>query len=94
MACLADGGLGTNFFAQGLSAGDSPQVWNVMRRQSVRAAHAASLAVGSDLILINGFSANRPRLGHHRQGDPVVALNRSAAEVERDVVEDHRRRPG
>ena len=66
MACLADGDLGTSFFAQGLSAGDSPQVWNVTRHQSVRAAHDASLAAGSDLILTNGFSANRPRLELHR----------------------------
>ena len=91
---LADGGLGTSFFAQGLPAGDSPEVWNVTRRQSVRAAHAAFLAAGSDLILTNSFGANRPRLELHRQGDQVAALNRAAAEVACDAVEDHRRRTG
>ena len=91
---LAAGGLGTSFFAQGLPAGDGPEVWNVTRRQSVRAAHAAFLAAGSDLILTNSFGANRPRLELHRQGDQVAALNRAAAEVARDAVEDHRRRTG
>ena len=43
------------------------------RRQSVRA-HAAFLAAGSDLILMTGFGANRPRLEPHRQGDQVAAL--------------------
>ena len=94
MARLSAGGLGTSFVAQGLSAGDIPEVWNVTRRQSVRAAHAAFLAAGSDLILTNSFDANRPRLELHRQGDQVAALNRAAAEVARDAVEDHRRRTG
>ena len=94
MACLADGGLGTGFFAQGLFAGDSPEVWNVTRRQSVRAAHAAFVAAGSDLILTNSFGANCPRLEIYRQGDQVAALNRAAAEVARDAGEDHRRLTG
>lgn len=69
MACLPAGGLGTSFVTQGLSAGDSPEVWNVTRRQSVRAAHAATVAAGSVLILTNSFCANRPRLELHRQAD-------------------------
>ena len=69
MARLSAGGLGTSFVAQGLSAGDIPEVWNVTRRQSVRAAHATFLAAGSDLILTNSFGANPPRLELHRQAD-------------------------
>lgn len=69
MARLSAGGLGTSFVAQGLSAGDIPEVWNVTRRQSVRAALATFLAAGSDLILTNSFGANPPRLELHRQAD-------------------------
>ena len=69
MACLPAGGLGTSFVAQGLVAGDSPEVCNVTRRKSVRAAHTALLAAGSDRILSNSFGANRPRLEPHRQAD-------------------------
>ena len=56
-----DGGMGTMLQAAGLSAGASPDVWNITNPDAVRAIHAAYLAAGADVITSNTFGSTQPR---------------------------------
>src|SRR5215217_5876389 len=85
---LADGGMGTGLFAQGLTTGDSPELWNIEHPDSVRAVHAGFVAAGSDIILTNSFGGNRQRLKLHNAQDRVAELNRAAARVAREAADE------
>ena len=56
-----DGGMGTMLQSAGLPAGASPDAWNITNPDAVRAAHAAYLAVGADVITSNTFGSTVPR---------------------------------
>jgi methionine synthase I (cobalamin-dependent) len=85
---LADGGMGTGLFAQGLTTGDSPEIWNVERPDAVRAVHHGFVEAGSDVILTNSFGGNRRRLALHGAEARVGELNRAAARVAREATDD------
>ena len=89
---LADGGMGTGLFAEGLTSGDSPELWNVERPDAVRAVHRGFVEAGSDLILTNSFGGNRRRLALHGAQDRVAELNRAAARVAREATKGAGRR--
>ena len=76
---LADGAMGTQLFAVGLSAGDPPEAWNVHHPQEVRAIHRGYLRAGADLVVTNSFGGTRFRLALHSLQDRVVELNEAAA---------------
>jgi 5-methyltetrahydrofolate--homocysteine methyltransferase len=84
---LADGGMGTGLFAQGLTTGDSPELWNVEESEKVAAVHRGFVEAGSDIILTNSFGGNRHRLKLHGAQDRVGELNRAAAAVARSVAD-------
>ena len=84
---LADGGMGTGLFAQGLTTGDSPELWNLDQAEKVEAVHRGFLAAGSDIILTNSFGGNRHRLKLHQLQDRVAELNRAAAAVARRAAD-------
>lgn len=84
---LADGGMGTGLFAQGLTTGDSPELWNVEHPERVAAVHRGFVEAGSDIILTNSFGGNRHRLKLHGAQGRVRELNRAAAEVARGVAD-------
>ncbi len=91
-ALLADGGMGTGLFAQGLVTGDNPELWNVDHPDKVRAVHAGFVAAGSDIVLTNSFGGNRYRLKLHGHQDRVRELNLAAARVARSAAETAGRR--
>lgn len=91
-ALLADGGMGTGLFAQGLVTGDNPELWNVDHPDRVRTVHAGFVAAGSDIILTNSFGGNRYRLKLHGHQDRVRELNLAAARVARSAAETAGRR--
>ncbi|HMR30338.1 MAG TPA: betaine--homocysteine S-methyltransferase [Geminicoccaceae bacterium] len=91
-ALLADGGMGTGLFAQGLVTGDNPELWNVDHPDRVGAVHAGFVAAGSDIILTNSFGGNRYRLKLHGHQDRVRELNVAAARVARRAAEAAGRR--
>ena len=76
---VADGAMGTQLFAVGLSAGDPPEAWNVHHAEQVRAIHRAYLRAGADLVVTNSFGGTRFRLALHDLQDRVVELNAAAA---------------
>jgi 5-methyltetrahydrofolate--homocysteine methyltransferase len=84
---LADGGMGTGLFAQGLVTGDNPELWNVDHPDRVRAVHAGFVGAGSDIVLTNSFGGNRYRLKLHGHQDRVRELNIAAAKVARSAAE-------
>ena len=95
--CLvADGAMGTQLFAVGLSAGDPPEAWNVHHAERVRAIHRAYFRAGADLVVTNSFGGTRFRLALHSLEDQVVELNEAAARnarIEADAESERAGRP-
>ena len=84
---LADGATGTQLFAMGLEAGDSPELWNADQPDNIRKLYQAPVDAGSDLFLTNSFGGNAARLKLHAAQSRVRELNRIAAEIGRGVAD-------
>ncbi|SIT84583.1 betaine--homocysteine S-methyltransferase [Pontibaca methylaminivorans] len=84
---LADGATGTNLFAMGLPAGETPEIWNAEQPEKIRALYRGAVDAGSDLFLTNTFGGNAARLKLHQAQARVHELNRIGAELARDVAE-------
>jgi methionine synthase I (cobalamin-dependent) len=80
---LADGAMGSNLFARGLTSGDAPEFWNVERPQTIRELQRSFIEAGADIILTNSFGGTRHRLKLHRAEDRVAQLNEAAAGLAR-----------
>ena len=91
---VADGAMGTQLFAVGLSAGDPPEAWNVHHTEEVRAIHRAYLRAGADLVITNSFGGTSFRLTLHNLQDQVVELNAAAARNARIEVDAEMERAG
>ena len=91
---VADGAMGTQLFAVGLSAGDPPEAWNVHHGEEVRAIHRAYLQAGADLVITNSFGGTRFRLALHNMQDRVVELNAAAARIARIEADAEAERAG
>jgi len=89
---LADGATGTNLFEAGLTAGESPELWNTTRADAVRALHQSFVDAGADVILTNSFGANRRRLALHGPEGRTRELARFAAENACEVAKGAVRR--
>ncbi|MCL6709444.1 betaine--homocysteine S-methyltransferase [Pseudomonas sp. R2.Fl] len=84
---LADGATGTNLFAQGLQAGEAPELWNEDEPQKIVKLHQDFVDAGADIILTNSFGGTRHRLKLHNAQDRVFELNKKAAEIARSVAD-------
>lgn len=91
---VADGAMGTQLFAVGLSAGDPPEAWNVHHTGEVRAIHRSYLRAGADLVVTNSFGGTRFRLALHGLDDEVVELNEAAARNARVEADAEAERTG
>jgi len=91
---VADGAMGTQLFAVGLSAGDPPEAWNVHHTEEVRAIHRAYLRAGADLVITNSFGGTRFRLALHNLQDRVIELNAAAARNARIEADAEAERAG
>lgn len=80
---VADGPMGTQLFAAGLTAGWSPEEWNLSHPDEVRAVHRGYLRAGADLIVTNSFGGNCFRQSLHGFEHRVDELNRAAAQIGR-----------
>ncbi len=89
---MADGAIGTNLFAMGLEAGEPPELWNTDHPDRIRALHQGFVDAGSDIILTNSFGGTCYRLKLHNHQDRAFELNKTAAELARDVA-DRAQRP-
>ncbi len=91
---VADGAMGTQLFAVGLSAGDPPEAWNVHHDAEVRAIHRSYLRAGADLVITNSFGGTSFRLALHRMQDRVAELNEAAARIARIEADAEAERAG
>ena len=80
---LADGAMGSNLFACGLTSGDAPELWNVQHPERIAALHRQFIEAGADIILTNTFGGTRQRLKLHGAQDRVGELNEAAARIAR-----------
>ena len=84
---LADGATGTNLFNMGLQSGDAPELWNTDEPKKIMALYQGSVDAGSDLFLTNSFGGTAARLKLHDAQGRVRELNRTAAELGREVAD-------
>lgn len=84
---VLDGAMGTMLMAAGLTSGASPEEWNVIYPDRVRAVHRHYIEAGSHIILTNSFGGTRFRLKLHNFQDRVYELNHAAAAIARAEIE-------
>ncbi len=92
---VADGATGTLLQTMGLAPGEAPEAWLFKQPDKIRALHRGYVEAGSDLILTCTFGGTRFRLADHSLqstdavsvGDRVVAVNRRAAELAREIAD-------
>jgi methionine synthase I (cobalamin-dependent) len=86
---VIDGGMGTLLQDMGLDDGGSGELWNVERPDVVRDAHRAYAEAGARILTTNTFGGSRPRLEMHGLEDRVHELNEAAAQLAREVADEH-----
>ena len=91
---VADGAMGTQLFAAGLSAGWSPEEWNLSHPDEIRAVHRGYLQAGADLIVTNSFGGNCFRQSLHGFEHRVGELNQAAAQIGRLEADAEMERSG
>ena len=84
---IADGAMGTNLFALGLTTGDAPELWNLDHPDRVESVHRDMIDAGADIVLTNTFGANRYRLALHGLEDRVAELNAAGVQVARAAAD-------
>ncbi|MCF6286089.1 MAG: homocysteine S-methyltransferase family protein [Candidatus Hydrogenedentes bacterium] len=85
---ISDGAWGTFLIANGLKAGECPELWNVEHPDVVRGIAEKYVAVGSDIITTNSFGGSRLKLDAYGLADRTVELNRAAARLSREAAGD------
>jgi methionine synthase I (cobalamin-dependent) len=78
---VTDGAWGTELQARGLSPGDCPDEWNLIRPAAVEEVARAYVEAGSRVILTNTFRSNRVTLAGHGLAEKTVELNRAGAAI-------------
>ncbi len=67
-----DGAMGTILQANGLAAGELPELWNLTHPEVIADIHRRYLEAGADIIKTNTFGANGAKL--HNCGYPVTEI--------------------
>lgn len=78
---ITDGAWGTQLQAQGLGAGECPDIWNLTYPERVEKVARAYVEAGSQVILTNTFGGTRMRLADHDAGDKTAAINKAGVEI-------------
>jgi 5-methyltetrahydrofolate--homocysteine methyltransferase len=78
---LTDGAWGTELFAQGLGAGECPDVRKLMFPDRVLDVASAYAGAGSRVIRTNTFGANRITLGRHGLAHRTREINQAGVEI-------------
>lgn len=84
---LFDGGMGTLLQEAGLSAGELPEVWNLLHPETVRGIHRDYLDVGADIVTTNTFGANAlkfPPSGKY----PLAGVVEAAVSLAKEAVRE------
>ncbi|NOX54611.1 MAG: homocysteine methyltransferase [Planctomycetes bacterium] len=86
---LVDGAMGTQLMARGLPSGACGELWNVEHPDRVAAIHRDYCQAGCDWIITNTFGGSSASLERHGLADRAAELNRAAARLAREALDDH-----
>lgn len=85
---ICDGATGTMLHAAGLPAGMMPEVWNIENPAAVQAVHRAYAEAGARLMTTNTLGGTGARLRDAGWQDRVIEMNRAAAMLARESLND------
>ncbi|KPL18290.1 MAG: hypothetical protein AMJ92_08595 [candidate division Zixibacteria bacterium SM23_81] len=80
---LFDGAMGTSLITAGLSAGESPEGWNLSNGTVVSEVHKAYVEAGADVIQTNTLGGTQLKLKASGLGDHVKKINAQAVRLAR-----------
>ena len=83
---LADGATGTRLQSEGLEAGRAPEAWVLEQPDRIRGLHQGYVDAGSDILLTCTFGGTRFRLEKDNLGGRVAEVNRTAAQLAREMA--------
>jgi homocysteine S-methyltransferase len=84
---LFDGAMGTMLYARGVFINQCYDELNLRSPDLVRDVHRAYVKAGAEVLETNSFGANRIKLGQFGLGAQTRELNRRAAELAREAIE-------
>ena len=73
-----DGGMGTLLQAEGLSAGEHPERWNITHPEIIQKIHRDYYDAGSNVVSTNTFGANLLKFSHEELEDIIAAAVNNA----------------
>ncbi len=82
---LLDGGMGSELFKRGLPQGSCPEQWNDIHPDRIKDIHNTYFEAGSDAVLTNSFGGNSVKLSAYGLEERCYSLNRTAAELAKEV---------
>lgn len=85
---VTDGATGTMLQRAGLPAGAPSELWILENPDGVRNLHRGYLEAGCDAILTDTFGGSRLKLDNNRLGDKAVEINRTAAQLAKEMAAD------
>ena len=83
-----DGAMGTMLYAKGVFINQCYDELNLKAPDLVRDVHAAYAKAGAEVLETNTFGANRLKLTQYGLESQVREINRSAAQIAREVAGD------
>ena len=88
---LADGAMGTQLHAHGITFEHSLDGLNLTQPEVVLNVHRGYVEAGADLLETNTFGGNRFRLLEHDLEDKVAEINRAGVRLARKAADESRR---
>lgn len=86
MIHVFDGAMGTMLQANGLEAGQCPELFNLNAPDTVKKIHLAYINHGATIIETNTFGANRIKLSHYQLADKVLEINAAAVKIAKEAA--------
>ena len=85
---VCDGAMGTMLQENGLSPGESPEMWNITHKKVVQSIHREYLDAGCNILITNTFGGNLFKLRKMGLEDNVHEANIAGAHLAKDVAGD------
>ena len=83
-----DGAMGTMLYSKGVYINRCYDELNLKEPELVREVHRGYVKAGAEVLETNSYGANRAKLARYGLEGEVVAINRRAAELAREVASD------
>jgi len=85
---LADGPMGTELYSRGFFVNRCYDELNLSSPDTIREIHESYASVGAEILTTNTFGANRLRLNSYGLGESTEEINRTGAELARQIAGD------